>query len=85
MLQLSEEDHAKVSAAIAAAERNSDGEIIAVATPLSDAYHDVALHWAVLVAVRRAGLGGGLPDVPRLVAATSSSAAGGRSRRCASC
>jgi putative membrane protein len=41
-------DHAKVSAAIAAAERSSDGEIVAVATELSDSYHDVALHWAVL-------------------------------------
>ena len=49
MLQLSAEDHKKVSQAIAAAELHSDGEIIAVATPLSDSYHDVALHWAVLV------------------------------------
>jgi putative membrane protein len=49
MLQLSEEHHKKVSEAIAAAELQSDGEIIAVATPLSDSYHDVALHWAVLV------------------------------------
>ena len=48
MLQLSEEDHKKVSEAIAGAELQSDGEIIAVATPLSDSYHDVALHWAVL-------------------------------------
>ena len=48
MLQLSAEDHKKVSEAIAAAELQSDGEIIAVATPLSDSYHDVALHWAVL-------------------------------------
>ena len=45
--QLSEADHAKVSAAIAAAEAKSDGEIVAVATPISDPYHDVALHWAV--------------------------------------
>ena len=44
--QLSEADHAKVSAAIAAAEAKSDGEIVAVTTPISDAYHDVALHWA---------------------------------------
>ena len=48
MLRLSEQDHAKVSAAIAAAEARSDGEIVAVATELSDPYHDVALHWAVL-------------------------------------
>ncbi|HEY6661787.1 MAG TPA: TPM domain-containing protein [Sphingomicrobium sp.] len=45
--QLSDADHAKVSAAIAAAEATSDGEIVAVATPCSDPYHDVALHWAV--------------------------------------
>lgn len=49
--RLSEEDHAKVSAAIAAAEARSDGEIIAVATELSDPYHDVALHWAVLAMI----------------------------------
>jgi putative membrane protein len=46
--QLSESDHAKVSAAIAAAEAQSDGEIVAIATPISDAYHDVALHWALV-------------------------------------
>ena len=51
MLRLSEEDHSKVSAAIAEAEAKSDGEIIAAATPLSDSYHDVALHWAVLVLI----------------------------------
>lgn len=49
MLKLSEEDHAKVSAAIAAAEERSDGEIIAITADQSDAYHDVALHYAVLV------------------------------------
>ena len=49
MLKLSVEDHAKVSAAIAEAEASSDAEILAIATPLSDSYHDVALHWAVLV------------------------------------
>lgn len=47
-LQLSDADRAKVSAAIAAAEAKSSGEIVAVATPLSDAYHDVALHWALV-------------------------------------
>jgi putative membrane protein len=45
---LSEADHSKVSAAIAAAESRSNGEIVAVATPISDAYHDVALHWALI-------------------------------------
>ena len=47
MVKLSEADHAKVSAAIAEAETQSNGEIVAVATPISDSYHDVALHWAV--------------------------------------
>ena len=48
MLQLSEADHQKISAAIASAEAKSNGEIVAVATPISDAYHDVALHWALV-------------------------------------
>jgi putative membrane protein len=46
-MHLSDADHANVSAAIAAAESRSNGEIVAVATPISDAYHDVALHWAI--------------------------------------
>ena len=45
--QLSEADHDKVSEAISAAEGSTAGEIVAVATPISDSYHDVALHWAV--------------------------------------
>lgn len=49
--RLSKADHAKVSAAIAAAESKSEGEIVAVATELSDSYHDAALHWAVLVLI----------------------------------
>lgn len=48
MLQVSKADRAKISAAIAAAEMKSSGEIVAVATPISDAYHDVALHWALV-------------------------------------
>jgi len=51
VMQLSDADHVKVSAAIAAAEAASNGEIVAVATPLSDSYHDVALHWAVAVLI----------------------------------
>ena len=45
---LSEADRAKISAAIAAAEAKSNGEIVAAATPISDPYHDVALHWALI-------------------------------------
>jgi putative membrane protein len=48
MPQLTDSDRQKVSAAIAAAESKTSGEIVAVATPISDAYHDVALHWALV-------------------------------------
>jgi len=48
VMQLSEADHEKVSSAIAAAEAHTNGEIVAVATPISDPYHDVALHWALI-------------------------------------
>jgi putative membrane protein len=44
---MTEADHVKVSAAIAEAEARSNGEIVAVVTPISDSYHDSALHWAV--------------------------------------
>ena len=49
MHRLSDEDHGRVSKAISAAEAQSDGEIVAVITDLSDPYHDVALPWSVLV------------------------------------
>lgn len=48
MAGLSEADAQKVSAAITAAEAGSNGEIVAVATAISDSYHDVALHWALV-------------------------------------
>ena len=46
--KLTDADREKISAAIAAAEANSNGEIVAVATPISDPYHDVGLHWALV-------------------------------------
>ncbi len=49
MRKLDEADHAKVSAAIAAAEARSDGEVVAIATDISDSYHDVGLHYAVMI------------------------------------
>jgi len=48
VMRLTDADRQKVSAAIAAAEGNSNGEIVAVATPISDPYHDVGLHWALI-------------------------------------
>jgi putative membrane protein len=44
----SESDHDLVTAAVAQAERSSDGEIVTVVAQRSDAYHDVGLHYAVL-------------------------------------
>jgi putative membrane protein len=48
VIQLSDEDRQKVAAAVAAAEADSSGEIVTVATRISDPYHDVALHWALV-------------------------------------
>lgn len=48
MLRFSEEDHRLVTEAVARAESLSDGEIVTVIAESSDAYHDVALHWALL-------------------------------------
>jgi putative membrane protein len=47
-MRLSDADREKISAAITAAEAKSNGEIVAVVTPISDPYHDVALHWALI-------------------------------------
>ncbi len=41
----------QVDAAIAAAERGTDGEIMVITAETSDAYHDVALHWALVAAL----------------------------------
>ena len=65
MKPLSEADHAKVSNAIAAAEARSDGEIIAVATDLSDSYHDTALEWAVLVLIGTLAIFAAAPSLLR--------------------
>jgi putative membrane protein len=46
---LSEADHGRVTEAVAKAERASDGEIVTIVAARSDAYHDVSLHYAVLL------------------------------------
>ena len=63
MRSLNADDHALVSSAIAAAEANSDGEIVAIASDQSDAYHDVGLHYAVLVAFATLALFAAAPGV----------------------
>ncbi len=47
-MRLTPEVHAKVTAAVTAAEAQTDGEIVTVVARASDKYHDVALHWSVL-------------------------------------
>jgi putative membrane protein len=47
-MQLTAEDHARVTAAVAAAEAQTSGEIVTIVAQRSDSYHDVALHWAVM-------------------------------------
>jgi putative membrane protein len=49
MTPISDEDRALIAAAVAKAEAASDGEIVTIVAPRSDAYHDVALHYAVLL------------------------------------
>jgi putative membrane protein len=48
VMEISAADRDRIGKAITAAEAASDGEIVAVTTPLSDSYHDVALHWALV-------------------------------------
>src|SRR5262245_50018326 len=47
---LSDEDHARISAAVSAAETHTSGEIVTILTQRSDGYTDVALAWSALVA-----------------------------------
>jgi len=49
MLSLSPQDHQRVTAAVTEAERRTNGEIVTIIAAQSDRYHDVALHWAVLL------------------------------------
>lgn len=47
---LSDEDHLRVSEAVAAAEAHTAGEIVTVVADRSDGYSDIVLVWAALVA-----------------------------------
>ena len=49
MTPISEEERAAIAAAVAKAEAASDGEIVTIVALRSDAYHDVGLHYAVLL------------------------------------
>jgi putative membrane protein len=49
MVMLSEADRERILEAVRKAEAASDGEIVTIVAPRSDAYHDVGLHYAVLL------------------------------------
>lgn len=49
VMQMSPDDRDRVTAAVTAAEAGTDGEIVTVVARSSDAYHDVALQWTLLV------------------------------------
>ncbi|HEU4959254.1 MAG TPA: hypothetical protein VFT56_02500 [Sphingomonas sp.] len=46
-MRIDEADRQRIGDAVKAAEATTDGEVVAIAAAQSDAYHDVALHWAV--------------------------------------
>ncbi|MDB5717336.1 MAG: hypothetical protein JWM38_763 [Sphingomonas bacterium] len=46
-MQLSDQDHATVTAAVSAAERGTVGEIVTIVSGRSDDYRDVALLWSI--------------------------------------
>lgn len=61
-ISMSEADHRLVSDAVAAAEAQTDGEIVTIVARRSDAYHDVGLHWAILATFLMIALGAVMPQ-----------------------
>ena len=47
-MRITDKDRQGVADAVKAAEATTDAEVVAIAARQSDAYHDVALHWALL-------------------------------------
>jgi putative membrane protein len=62
-MRLSEADHRRVTAAVTAAEAQTDGEIVTIVARRSDEYHDVALLWAMLAALLVLALLAAFPQV----------------------
>ena len=60
---MSEADHARVSAAVHAAESGTSGEIVTIVADHSDRYLDVALWWSVLAAILALGFLAAFPDL----------------------
>lgn len=60
---LSEAEHDRITAAVTAAERETNGEIVTVVTRQSDAYHDVALHYAAAAVLAITALAAAWPSI----------------------
>lgn len=65
---VSEADHQLVTAAVAAAEEHTSGEIVTIVTDLSDDYEDIALIWATIVAFVALSVVAFMPDFYRELA-----------------
>ena len=66
-MRLTDQDRARVAAAVHAAEADTDGEIVTIVARRSDAYHDVALHWAVLAMLLALALLASIPGAAERV------------------
>ena len=66
---LKPEDGEIVATAIREAEARTDGEISVVVAPASDSYADVALHWALLVALLPLAMFATFPELLHVAAA----------------
>lgn len=82
-MRLTSVDHARVTAAVSQAEAATNGEIVTVVAARSDAYHDVAAHWAVVAMLSVLTLLAIRPDLAEAIHArvvndwTAPSSAGG--------
>lgn len=61
-MYLSAEEHERVSTAVAAAEAQTSGEIVAVLTDRSDGYSDIALAWSAVAAFTALAFAAFFPD-----------------------
>lgn len=63
-LNFTPEQRALVTDAVTAAEQTTDSEIVTIVSDRSDAYHDVALHAAIVAMLLLAGLYALVPAIP---------------------
>lgn len=61
-MAMTDDDRAAIGAAVTAAERSTDAEIVAIVAERSDAYHDAALHWIMLGLLFLVAVMAAIPD-----------------------